>query len=716
MVQFYGSFVKDLHNYRAPLDALTKKDAEFNWSKTCQKSFEKIKLVLQSDLLLTHYDPTLPIIVAADASNYGIGAVITHRFPDGSEKAIYHASRSLTTAQKGYSQIEKEALGLIVAIEKFHKYIHGRKFALRTDHKPLLAIFGSKKGIPVYSSNRLQRWAILLLNYDFQIEYVNTNSFGQADALSRLIAENIENLEKEDRLVASVEADIIAEYNGVISNLPVTAKDISKAASKDSDLVKVKQFVKNGSWYKIEKTSSLYPYYIRRESLSITQEALTFGHRIIIPKALRSRVLKTLHQAHQGMERMKKIARSYVFWPSIDKDIETLARNCNDCQAAAKNPIKTTLEPWPKTTSAFERVHIDYAGPINSIYYLVIVDSFSKWPEILQTKVISSAATIQMLTHIFARYGNPTTLVSDNGTQFTSDEFAKFCRIRGIKHLRSPPFHPQSNGQAERFVDTFKRALQKSKGEGTTQEALQTFLMSYRSTPCSSSHNQLSPAENFLGRKMRTIMDLLTTTSKSYEEESEASSNMRDQFNRHHGAKYKQFSPGEAVYIKDHRSTKTTWTPGFVIKKLGKVKYSVDCDGKKWDRHANQLRRRDQQQGQQYQQHLLDAFDLPNPILPVNDSIRSSVFIPAPTSPVQQLGTSSSQTTTPRTTTTTVNPASTATSGMAASSSTRGSVRGSSTSNRGGTSGVGQQRSDRPTRTRMPTNRLNMDPTKKTYH
>uniref|UniRef100_A0A8R1EJJ9 RNA-directed DNA polymerase n=1 Tax=Caenorhabditis japonica TaxID=281687 RepID=A0A8R1EJJ9_CAEJA len=186
MVQFYGSFVKDLQNFRGPLDTLTKKDVIFQWTKNCQSAFDNIKSVLKSQLLLTHYDPRLPIIVAADASNYGIGAVITHRFPDGSEKAIFHASRTLTAAQKGYSQIEKEALGLIFAVQKFHRYIHGRKFTLRTDHKPLVAIFGSKKGIPIYSSSRLQRWAIILLNYDFNIEYINTASFGQADALSRL--------------------------------------------------------------------------------------------------------------------------------------------------------------------------------------------------------------------------------------------------------------------------------------------------------------------------------------------------------------------------------------------------------------------------------------------------------------------------------------------------------------------------------------------------
>ena len=121
-------------------------------------SFEKLKEVLQSDLLLTHFDPEMNIIIAADASDYGVGAVISHQFAGGQEKANAHAGRALTKAEKSYGQIEKEALALVFAVRKFHRFVYGRRFTLLTDHKPLLSIFGSKKGISAHAANRLQRW------------------------------------------------------------------------------------------------------------------------------------------------------------------------------------------------------------------------------------------------------------------------------------------------------------------------------------------------------------------------------------------------------------------------------------------------------------------------------------------------------------------------------------------------------------------------------
>ena len=146
-------------------------------------ALKRAKDQLTSSEVLTHYDPKLPITLAADASAYGIGAVISHVLPDGSERPISFASRTLTSSEKNYGQLEKEALSLIYHVKKFHQYLYGRKF---TDHKLLTSIFGSKKGVPSLAAARLQRWALLLSAYDYEIQFKPTKSHSNADGLSRL--------------------------------------------------------------------------------------------------------------------------------------------------------------------------------------------------------------------------------------------------------------------------------------------------------------------------------------------------------------------------------------------------------------------------------------------------------------------------------------------------------------------------------------------------
>ncbi|XP_062714269.1 uncharacterized protein K02A2.6-like [Aedes albopictus] len=343
-VNYYGKFVRNIHELRHPLDQLLRKDVKWNWSADCQRSFEQFKEVLKSDLLLTHYNPKLPIVVAADASKTGIGAVIFHKFPNGSMKAIQHASRTLTPAEQAYGQPEKEALALVYGVTKFHKMLLGRRFTLQTDHKPLLSIFGSKKGIPVHTANRLQRWALIMLNYDFDIQYVSTNEFGCADMLSRLIDRSLRP--EEDYIIAAVslEEDMASILNTTIEAVPVSFPALRDATSKCEVLQQVKKYIVDG-WPANPKqfAEAALPYYNRRESLSIISECVMFKER-----------------------------------PGLDGAIEDYVRRCSHCATAAKAPVKAKPEPWPKTEKPWTRIHIDYAGPVDGNYFLVVVDPFSR--------------------------------------------------------------------------------------------------------------------------------------------------------------------------------------------------------------------------------------------------------------------------------------------------------------------------------------------------
>ena len=128
----------------------------------------------------------LPLVLAADASAYGVGAVISHVMADGSERPIAYASRTLSPTEKNYAQVEKEALALIFGVKYFHQYLFGQKFTLITDHKPLMAILGPKKGIPSLAAARLQRWALILATYDYQLQFKSIQHHCNADGLSRL--------------------------------------------------------------------------------------------------------------------------------------------------------------------------------------------------------------------------------------------------------------------------------------------------------------------------------------------------------------------------------------------------------------------------------------------------------------------------------------------------------------------------------------------------
>ena len=151
------------------LNCLLQKSVKWKWTQECKKAVQQIKETLTSSEALAHYNPALPLFLAADASSVGIGAMLFHRFEDGTEKAIAHASKTLTPTERNYSQIEQEALASIYGVRKFHQYLWGRDFALQTDHKPLTTIFGKKKGIPPTTAGRLQRWASLLLGYSFSL-------------------------------------------------------------------------------------------------------------------------------------------------------------------------------------------------------------------------------------------------------------------------------------------------------------------------------------------------------------------------------------------------------------------------------------------------------------------------------------------------------------------------------------------------------------------
>ena len=239
LANYYQSFIKNMYDLRAPLNKLLK-NKKWKWTPECQTAFDQIKKGLTSDLFLIHYDPKLEIIVASDASSCGVSACILHKMPDGTKKPIAHAPRTLLPAEKHNSQIEKEALGIIFAGTKFHRCLHGGLFTLQTDHKPLINIFGSKKGQPIYTANRLLRWETILLNYNFKIEYLPSKQISHADGLSRLVLKYSEPF--EDTIIAALRTDCEIKNTtaNTVKELPVTFLEIKIESMNDDFITNIK--------------------------------------------------------------------------------------------------------------------------------------------------------------------------------------------------------------------------------------------------------------------------------------------------------------------------------------------------------------------------------------------------------------------------------------------------------------------------------------------
>ena len=368
---------------------------------------------------------------------------------------------------------------------------------------------------------------------------------------------------------------------------------VVRETAKDPILAQVIRFVKEGWPHAFSE--ELKDFKKLENSLSTENGCVFYGLRVIIPSTLRNHILKLLHLGHFGVQRMKQLARSTVYWPRIDFDIEDLCRKCTSCGQFQNKPDKPSIHPWMMPEKPWSRLHLDHAINFLGRNWLVLVDAYSKYPCIHSTASTSSKSTTAILEQEFAHFGYPHTLVTDNATTFMSQEFQAWCKQRGIVHLTGAPYHPATNGAAERLIQSFKQALRKS--SLPPKEALQEFLMQYRRIPFASG---LSPSELLNGRRIRTKIDTLVpsiphllqgrqsrqASKHSNAEDSEVVSKVE-----HH---YSLGDPCYALYFGPRRDRDPRWVPAIVTKVHGtrSVNVRVIPRGPTWRRHLDQLRPR----------------------------------------------------------------------------------------------------------------------------
>jgi transposase InsO family protein len=577
MVNFQGQFIPHLATISKPLTSLLG-NRKWIWDDACTKAFQSVKEAISSDTLLRHFRPEQEVCMQCDASPYGIAAVLLQRDAKKQLRPVAYASRTLNEHEQNYAQLDKEGLSIIFGLKKFHAYLYGRQFTIMTDNKAIQYIMAPDRPIPTLAAQRLQRWSIMLSAFNYELKFISSQQNVLADALSRLPRTDFVP-DDELNSVYHVEAKRL-------EGLPVTSKDIARATKNDDILSRVLRFVKDGWPDKVEDLR-FKAYFDRRYELSTDQDCILWGLRVVIPPRYHEYMLEELHGSHAGVVRMKELARSFVWWPKIDQDIEELVRQCASCQQVRNVPAVAPLTPWLWPGSPWSRVHIDFAEKDDK-HYLIVIDAYSKWPEIILMNSTTTVATVKVLRDLFGRYGLPHQIVSDNGPQFRSAEFEDFLNKNGVKHVKVAPYHPASNGMAERMVQSFKRCLSASKdSDKTLSQKVANFVLNYRSTPHATTGR--TPSFLFLGRELRTRLTLVRPDAHGRVMNKQAAQkSAHDQ-----KAIYREFYAGDPVLVKDLVKV-NTWWQGTVVERSAPKSYIVTLrDGRVWKRHVDHLRRGD---------------------------------------------------------------------------------------------------------------------------
>ncbi|CAI6370293.1 unnamed protein product [Macrosiphum euphorbiae] len=466
-INYLRKFIPNLSEISSPYRELLKKNVIWQWTDKNTELLNKIKNLISEASILNNFDINKPIVLQCDSSQNALGCCLLQ-----DSKPVAFASRSLTSTESNYAQIEKELLSVTFSLSKFHNYIYGSKIIVKNDHLPLVSLM--KKPIDKIKNNRLRRLRIKTLPYTFNLEYVPGPKLFIADLLSRNIVHRPVN---DDSELTEIVHTVQVAPELIISGEKL--KLFQKETQDDEILSRVIKYYKEGWPKNVNKNinGEIKHYCNNKVDITVQDSLVYFNNKLIIPKNLRKTILKLLHETHLSAQKQKSLVKSIFYWPGINSDILGLVESCNICQKFKRNQIKQTLINHEIPKLPFIKIGLDIAE-FRGLNYLVVVDYYSRWLEIIKIKQKDTMTIISKLKPLFSKFGIPMEVIADN-MPCGSVEFQRFAKEWEFEVKTSSPHYPRSNGLAEKGVDIAKKMIQKSNEDN---QDLELYLLNYRNS------------------------------------------------------------------------------------------------------------------------------------------------------------------------------------------------------------------------------------------
>ncbi|XP_055605136.1 uncharacterized protein K02A2.6-like [Uranotaenia lowii] len=585
LVTYLGRFLPNLSANITMLRRLISEKEEWNWSSAHEEEFNRLKFMVSDVKTLCYYDQSQPLVIECDASCYGLGVAVFQR-----NGVVGYASRTLTTTEKNYAQIEKELLAILFACVRFDQLVVGnRKVTVKTDHKPLVNVFRK----PLISApRRLQRMLLNLQRYQLNIEYATGKDNVVADALSR--APLPVSLEEDDNKKFTVYQVFSELHNLQLASFFKVSEDclneVVEETKKDSTMQQIISYIHCGWPAAVTSLPEGVKVYFKYKHELATQEGLVYRNdRILVPYALRKRMVSKAHVSHNGVEATLKLARANLFWPGMSAQIRDSVAACSICAKFASSQVAPPMQTHPFQLISLDVFFADYQGQKRK--FLVTVDHYSDFFEVNLLKDLTPGSTITACKSNFARHGRPQVVLSDNGTNFYSREWGAFTKEWDFKHTTSAPNHQQANGKAEAAVKIAKHLLKKAESSGTD---FWYALLHWRNIP-----NKIgsSPVQRLFSRNTKCGLPTSASklTPKVVENVAEAIETNRKKAKQQYDKKTRELPDlevGSPVYVQLNPESSKHWTPAVIHQRQNERSFVVDVQGSSYRRDRKHLKPR----------------------------------------------------------------------------------------------------------------------------